>query len=414
MKFSKLIPFVIIFISTTSLNYSQELSDSTKYLGQSCPGLTPEIFASGIVSLKDRLEFNATFSPDGKEFYFTIGSPNWNHYRIMYTKLENNRWTAPDTAEFCSGQYDDLEPSFTPDGQYLYFTSGRPPSGIWDIWRIKRTENVWGEPEHLGEPINSIGYENYPFITQKGTMYFVSSRPGTEYKMDIYRSEPVDGKYLTVENMGDSVNSDYNEFDLYVAPDESYILFSSNRPGGYGKTDLYISYRKEDHNWTKPRNMGASLNTNMGEGAGPKISSDGKVFFFSRYGDNTSDIYWVDAKALEDYLPTGINRRFNNKIAPQNFYLNQNYPNPFNPSTTISYSIPQASFVFLKIIDVLGREVGNLVNEYQNAGEYGVQFDGHILSGGIYFIKLQARIHPSDFGEQANDFVDVRKCVLIK
>jgi hypothetical protein len=266
----------------------------------------------------------------------------------------------------------------------------------------------------MGEPINTIGYENYPFITQTGTMYFVSSRPGTEYKMDIYRSVPVDGKYLSVENLGDSVNSEYNEFDPYVAPDESYIIFSSNRPGGYGKTDLYISYRKGDHTWTKPRNMGASFNTDMGEGAGPKISSDGKYFFFSRYGDNTSDIYWVDAKALEVYLSTGINGRSNNKNTPQNFRLDQNYPNPFNPSTTISYSIPQESFVFLKIMDVLGREVGNLVNEYQNAGEYRVQFDGHNLSSGMYFLRLQARLHLADFGEQANDFVDVKKCVLIK
>jgi hypothetical protein len=83
-------------------------------------------------------------------------------------------------------------------------------------------------------------------------------------------------------------------------------------------------------------------------------------------------------------------------------------------SRPILVHFEKAIDIFLKIIDVLGREVGNLVNEYQNAGEYGVQFDGHILSGGIYFIKLQARIHPSDFGEQANDFVDVKKCVLIK
>jgi Tol biopolymer transport system component len=393
MKFSKLIPFVIIFISTTSLNYSQELSDSTKYLGQSCPGLIPEIFAPGIVSLEDRLEFNTTFSPDGKEFYFTIGSPNWNHYRIMYTKLENNRWTTPDTAEFCSRQYDDLEPSFTPDGQYLYFTSGRPPSKIWDMWRIKRTENVWGEPEHLSEPVNTIGYENYPFITQTGTMYFVSSRPGTEYKMDIYRSEPADGKYLTVENLGDSVNSDYNEFDPYVAPDESYILFSSNRPGGYGKTDLYISYRKGDHTWTKPRNMGVSLNTHMGEGAGPKISSDGKYFFFSRYGDNTSDIYWVDAKALDNYLPTGINHRSNNKIVPQNFCLNQNYPNPFNASTIITFELLKASEVELYILDGLGKQVRSLGKKFHPGGTCEVLWEGNNDAGnplcsGVYFIQM--------------------------
>ncbi|MDP4117549.1 MAG: T9SS type A sorting domain-containing protein, partial [Bacteroidota bacterium] len=77
-----------------------------------------------------------------------------------------------------------------------------------------------------------------------------------------------------------------------------------------------------------------------------------------------------------------------NSDIPSNFVLNQNYPNPFNPSTTIRYSIPLSGNVTLKIYDVLGKEVVSLVNEYQTAGTYSVEFNGTKLSSGIYFYSL--------------------------
>ena len=75
---------------------------------------------------------------------------------------------------------------------------------------------------------------------------------------------------------------------------------------------------------------------------------------------------------------------------PQDFNLNQNYPNPFNPSTKIEYSIPEASFVQMKVYDILGNEVATLVNEEQSAGSYRADFSGYGLSSGMYIAKLQA------------------------
>jgi uncharacterized protein (TIGR02145 family) len=74
---------------------------------------------------------------------------------------------------------------------------------------------------------------------------------------------------------------------------------------------------------------------------------------------------------------------------PNTFELMQNYPNPFNPTTLISFSLPQATFVTLKVYDVVGREVVNLVNEFKDAGNYKLNFDGSKLSSGIYFYSLQ-------------------------
>ncbi|MBL1213012.1 MAG: T9SS type A sorting domain-containing protein [Ignavibacteriae bacterium] len=91
-------------------------------------------------------------------------------------------------------------------------------------------------------------------------------------------------------------------------------------------------------------------------------------------------------------VPVSVN---NVELKPTEFSLSQNYPNPFNPSTTINFSLPQSSFVTLKIYDVLGKEVITLINEEKNSGKHFIEFDASNLSSGIYFYNLQA----SEFGE---------------
>jgi len=85
------------------------------------------------------------------------------------------------------------------------------------------------------------------------------------------------------------------------------------------------------------------------------------------------------------------------------FKLGQNYPNPFNPSTRISYSVPSASFVNLKVYDILGNEVVVLVNEEKQAGSYEIDFNAAELTGGVYFYQLTT-----------NSFVDTKKMILMK
>ncbi|MEI7907509.1 MAG: T9SS type A sorting domain-containing protein, partial [Bacteroidota bacterium] len=76
-------------------------------------------------------------------------------------------------------------------------------------------------------------------------------------------------------------------------------------------------------------------------------------------------------------------------VIPANVQLYQNYPNPFNPSTTIRFSIPVSGFVSLKIFNVLGKEVAQLVNDERTAGNYSVQFNASAYAGGVYFVRLQ-------------------------
>jgi hypothetical protein len=107
-------------------------------------------------------------------------------------------------------------------------------------------------------------------------------------------------------------------------------------------------------------------------------------------------------QGLFQYLQktTAVDKSVN--LIPQQFLLEQNYPNPFNPSTVISYQIPKASHVLLKIYDVLGREISTLINKEQVPGNYKVEIKGQISSG-IYFYRLTT-----------GDFSQTKKMMMLK
>jgi len=92
----------------------------------------------------------------------------------------------------------------------------------------------------------------------------------------------------------------------------------------------------------------------------------------------------------------------------KSFKLNQNYPNPFNPTTRISFSLPISSMVTVKVYDLLGREVRQLVNENMNPGSFMIDFNGSELASGIYFVRMTAT------GKEGMRFADTKRMVLIK
>jgi hypothetical protein len=282
------------------------------YLGQKPPGMTPEIFAPGIISTKKR-ELNSVFSPKGDEFFFAIYTPKpINKCTIMYSKQVNGIWIKPEVAPF-SGKYIDVDMAFSPDGNKLYFCSTRPnqsgsiPTPKHDIWFCNRLKNNnWSEPKNLGTLINSSESETYPSFTRNGRMYFASSCKGGKGSKDIYYSQQINGKFSKPENIGIAINTQYGEGDTFVAPDESFLIVSSRgRPDSIGGGDIYISFKKKDGSWTIAKNMGKPINTKVYEYC-PMVSPDGKYLFFSRFSEGKSDIYWVDGKIIGELKPKNL------------------------------------------------------------------------------------------------------------
>ncbi|UCE08128.1 MAG: PD40 domain-containing protein, partial [bacterium] len=262
-----------------------------------------------------------------KELFYHFGG--LGRMVILHMKQENNRWMAPQVASF-SGKFRDGEPHFSSDGNKIVYRSNRPPGGrgepekYTDIWIVERTETGWGEPQNPGPPVNSEKNDLYPTLSRSGDLYFASDRDGG---WDIYYSKNVNGRYTNPEKLSNAINSEFGDWDAYLAPDESYIIFGSNgRSDGFGESDLYISFRKEDGTWTKSKNMGGQINTIYRE-VDPVVSADGKYIFFRSNrrihksysktpltyneiikildspGNGEGDIYWVDARIVNQLKP---------------------------------------------------------------------------------------------------------------
>ena len=115
--------------------------------------------------------------------------------------------------------------------------------------------------------------------------------------MGYYCSRFVNGEYLKPEKLDESINSEYVDAFPYIDPDERFLIFYSERPGGYCKDgELYISFRKNGR-WTMAQNMGQQINTAFSRF--PGMSPDGKYFFFSNQSSGSEDIYWMDASFIE-------------------------------------------------------------------------------------------------------------------
>jgi hypothetical protein len=188
----------------------------------------------------------------------------------------------------------------------MYFGSNRPvngkPQDDMKIWYVERRGNAWGEAKYLDSPINDGRRALYPTVSEKGTMFFQAIREDTLGARDIYYSKLINGKYQEPVRLGESINSEYAEGDVLIAPDESFIIVNcSGRPDTNGRSDLYISYKKADGTWAEIKNMGSRINAS-GTDYCPMLSPDGKYFFYTRTDTGNGDIYWVDAQIIQELI----------------------------------------------------------------------------------------------------------------
>jgi Tol biopolymer transport system component len=241
------------------------------------------LFAENILSTSMN-ERDFAISPDGKEIYFTISTPKSTFQTIVYSrKIKEGQWTSPEVVSF-AGEYSDLEPAFSADGNTMYFASNRPLEGKepkdFDIWKVSRTSNSWGKPENLGSIINTKGDEFYPSITKSGNLYFTAAYKDGVGKEDIYVSAFTNQTYQTPTVLDTTVNSKVWEFNAFVSPDEKFILFTSyGRKDDSGGGDLYISLKDEKGKWGSARNL-KELNSKQLDYC-PYVSPDSKILFFT-------------------------------------------------------------------------------------------------------------------------------------
>lgn len=317
MKKKVSIILVILIIVASDNSFSQEKSNefpilTGPYLGQKPPGIAPEIFAPGLLNNDSTGAFCSVFSPDGNEFYcvYYLRSVD-NSGEIIRMRRTNNQWTKPEVLKFNSDEYDN-DMCLSPDGNTLIFRSwrtlpnGNKPDDHSYLWFAERTQSEWSiaKPLYCGSfPVRT----GYPSITSDNTLYFAHTQND---KFGIFKSRNISGNYSTPEYIFTAIDSIRTEGDMYVAPDESYMIISCwNHPGNIGSSqgDLYITFQIEKGKWTEEINMGEEINTQYGENC-PQVSPDGKHLFFNRYNPDADvgNIYWVDAKIIENLKPKEI------------------------------------------------------------------------------------------------------------
>ncbi len=300
MKNMSLILCILIII-IPSILLSQDFPElKGPYLGQEPPGKTPEIFAKGIISNNNRGERDVCFSYDGKEMLFSRQNEvesKYDGYDIMYTELENGKWSKPVITSFSSPGYGDLEAFFTPGGQQVFFNSKRPPLGKkgWETWFVKREGDKWGTPELLGKPFGRVCYTTF---SRTGYMYYTR-----EDLTELYRASFANGKLGEPEKLGKNANFYKIQFNAFIAPDESYLIFSAMKNPENNKVyDLFICFKTKTGTWTKPVDLGPEINTSN-KVSSPYVSPDGKYFFFSSDKSGVQNIYWMNSKLIEDLKP---------------------------------------------------------------------------------------------------------------
>ncbi|MBN2395005.1 MAG: PD40 domain-containing protein [Candidatus Atribacteria bacterium] len=277
------------------------------YLGQPLPGDTPEVFAPGIVSTDTTIEHGSpTFSPDGNEVFWQSNyrqSGKETQIFGMTMQRVGNTWNAPGISPYTSG------PVFSPDGNRLYFLPFGKENGEENgPYYVEKKDNAWGEPVcmDLLARFPEIKHAYNYSITRDGTFYFLGYAEGVGAMNDfgIYRMELNNGEYLKPELLPASINMGEGllSWTPFIAPDESYLLFSSNRRSP--KTDMgdiYISFRDSEGNWTDPVNLGKEVNSDRQERF-PSVSPDGKYLFFTRWiARGNEDVFWVSAEFIEKH-----------------------------------------------------------------------------------------------------------------
>ena len=268
------------------------------YLGQDPPGTTPQLFAPGVI-VDDGHEGSSGFALGGSVFLYQRFLDRRAHTYVMY--LRDGYWTAPELIPFWETMVHNGDFVVSSDDEtLLYQVKTEGAAGlVSSIWRVRVEAEGWGERIRLPAPINTVHGESFAAEARNGKLYFFSRRPGGVGKSDLYVSALEDGTYVDPENLT-SLNTEHHEWDPFIAPDESYLIFCSTRPEGLGADDLYISFRGAAGEWSQPVNMGERINSDRSENR-PYVTRDGRYFFYTSSRRGNRDIYWVAAGLLDQF-----------------------------------------------------------------------------------------------------------------
>lgn len=213
------------------------------------------------------LQYFPVLTADQQELIFTrrLGTSGEHDEDLVVSRKDaQGRWQAPvSISENINSQWNEGTCTISADGRKLIFTSclGRPGYGSCDLFQSEKVGDVWSKPQNLGPNVNSADWESQPSLSADGrTLYFVSDRPGGYGRRDIwvtYLDE--NNQWTKAVNAGKNVNSQFDEISPFIHANNRTLYFASNGLPGYGGYDIYF-VEKTAGGWSQPKNMDAPLN----------------------------------------------------------------------------------------------------------------------------------------------------------
>ena len=327
-------------------------------------------------------------SPDGKNiaFYAYHGFPTWSIYKMDSDGNNRLRLTTN------TGKWDN-SPTWSPDGSKIAFSS-----------QSLSNSEIWIMNSDGSNKLNLNVSGGGTYWAPDGQNIFYHTSGGSDSEISVMDTDGTNQVQLT--------NNTSEDWHPSISPDGSKIAFMSDRDGNF---EIYIM----DIDASNP----VRLTNDPAEDWGPDWSPDGKKLAFTSFRDGNSEIYMIDAdgtnlvrltnNSVDDLQVTFLPDLAILNIRPETsqskqINLLQNYPNPFNPNTTIWYELPEGSNVKIKIYNLLGKEIVELVNEFQTAGIKSINWDGKDKNGnsvdsGVYLYTFKS-----------NNFSQTKKMMVIK
>ncbi|MFT3910586.1 MAG: OmpA family protein [Ferruginibacter sp.] len=298
-KFDKALVMINKFLQTPGLNERSKKSGSYRkttyefaigYASQHPAGeykFVPQNLGDSINS--EALEFYPSLTIDGKKMIFTRRKDMDEDF--YESNFINGKWSkATPVGGKINTNFNEGAQNISQDGQWLIYTGCNYPEGqgSCDLYIAYKTKSGgWTEPENLGRLINTDFWESSPSLSpDKKDLYFSSDRPGGYGGRDIWVSHRINGKWGRPENLGPTVNTDGDEASPFIHADNQTLYFNSNGFIGYGSTDLYLTRKVNDSTWGEPENLGYPINTIDDEGS-LVVSSDGKTAYYASDGNES-------------------------------------------------------------------------------------------------------------------------------
>ncbi|HKK61111.1 MAG TPA: hypothetical protein VJ951_01045, partial [Bacteroidales bacterium] len=249
-------------------------------------------------------EYWPSLSVDEKTMFFTVLGPQNRDMKptnlkqqedFYYANFENGQWMPrKKLGPPVNTNYNEGAQSITADGSVIYFTACNRPGGhgrMCDLYYSNILDNgSWSKPVNLGDVINTGRSEKHPSISADGRMIiFTSNRGGGKGDYDLWMSMKSDNRWTKPVNLGDSINTEGIEQSPFLHPDQKSLYFSSDGWPGLGRGDIFVSRLKDDGSWSTPKNLGYPVNSHNDE-VGFTVNARGTTAYYATSRNNGMDI----------------------------------------------------------------------------------------------------------------------------